>query len=66
MVWAATAPVDAARALADGSARYVLELLRRGMGDTAVLDGRGPGEVHGQEQLEQSLEVPFGWFPQPV
>jgi len=38
----------------------------RGMGDTAVLDGRGPGEVYAHGQLEQSLEVPFGWFPQPV
>lgn len=36
------------------------------MGDTAVLDGRGPGEVYAHGQLEQSLEMPFGWFPQPV
>src|SRR6266487_4380301 len=26
----------------------------------------GPGEVHAQQSLKQNLEVPFGFFPQPV
>ena len=26
----------------------------------------GPGEVHASQTLKQNLEVPFGWFPQPV
>src|SRR5262249_41854167 len=26
----------------------------------------GPGEVHAAERFKQKLEVPFGWFPQPV
>ena len=26
----------------------------------------GPGESHAQEGFKQNLEVPFGWFPQPV
>ena len=26
----------------------------------------GPGEVHAAQTLKQNLEVPFGWFPQPV
>ena len=26
----------------------------------------GPGETHAQELFKQNLEVPFGWFPQPV
>ena len=26
----------------------------------------GPGEVHAAQSLKQNLEVPFGWFPQPV
>ena len=26
----------------------------------------GPGEVHATQSLKQNLEVPFGWFPQPV
>src|SRR5439155_1620348 len=26
----------------------------------------GPGEVHAAELFKQNLEVPFGWFPQPV
>ena len=26
----------------------------------------GPGESHAQELFKQNLEVPMGWFPQPV
>src|SRR4051812_49644161 len=26
----------------------------------------GPGEVHAAQSTKQNLEVPFGWFPQPV
>ena len=26
----------------------------------------GPGHSHAQERFKASLEVPFGWFPQPV
>jgi acetyl-CoA acetyltransferase len=26
----------------------------------------GPGEVHASQSAKQNLEVPFGWFPQPV
>jgi acetyl-CoA acetyltransferase len=26
----------------------------------------GPGVFHAQERMKASLEVPFGWFPQPV
>ena len=26
----------------------------------------GPGQVHAEELYKQNLEVPFGWFPQPV
>jgi acetyl-CoA acetyltransferase len=26
----------------------------------------GPGEVHASQGFKQNLEVPFGWFPQPV
>jgi acetyl-CoA acetyltransferase len=26
----------------------------------------GPGDAHAHEAFKQNLEVPFGWFPQPV
>ena len=26
----------------------------------------GPGEVHASQSLKQNLEVPMGFFPQPV
>ena len=33
---------------------------------TCGRDGGRPGEVHASELFKQNLEVPFGWFPQPV
>src|SRR4029077_6006584 len=26
----------------------------------------GPGQVHAEDAIKRQLEVPFGWFPQPV
>ena len=26
----------------------------------------GPGETHAQDLFKQNLEIPFGWFPQPI
>ena len=26
----------------------------------------GPGESHAQDLFKQNLEIPFGWFPQPI
>ena len=37
----------------------------RGRRSAASMTG-GPGEVHAAQSLKQNLEVPFGWFPQPV
>ncbi len=66
MVWAATAPVRAARALEAGEARVIVNAFsvawatqrRQGVGD--------PGQFHAAERFKANLELPFGWFPQPV
>ncbi len=42
------------------------QLLRRGVGHPAGLDDRRAGPEHAEERFKGNLEVPFGWFPQPV
>ena len=66
MVWAATAPWQAAEALASGRARYVLNTFAVAWATQRSGMVGGPGEVHAEEQYKQNLEVPFGWVPQPV
>lgn len=66
MVWAATAPHEAARAIREGRASVVLNVFSV---DWASKRGEmvgGPGQFHARELFKQNLEVPFGWFPQPV
>ena len=56
----------AARALRSGEATCILNTY-----GVAWATGRssmvgGPGDAHAHELYKQNLEVPFGWFPQPV
>jgi acetyl-CoA acetyltransferase len=66
MVWAATAPHPAAKALATGEARYIVNSFAVAWATQRQEMVGGPGQMHAQEQFKQQLEVPFGWFPQPV
>jgi len=66
MAWAATAPYLAARAIAAGKARHVLNVFPVAWATQRSSMTGGPGEVHATQSLKQNLEVPFGWFPQPV
>jgi acetyl-CoA acetyltransferase len=66
MVWAATAPYEAAQALRDGKAKVVLNTFGVAWATQRSKMVGGPGESHAQELFKQNLEVPFGWFPQPV
>ncbi len=66
MTWAGTAPHDAALALRRGDATTILNVFSV---DWASKRGEmvgGPGKFHAEELFKQNLEVPFGWFPQPV
>ena len=66
MVWAGTAPYTAARALATGAATCVLNTFGVAWATERGRMVGGPGQSHAQELFKQNLEVPFGWFPQPV
>jgi acetyl-CoA acetyltransferase len=66
MTWAATAPCEAAHALEEGRASYVLNTFGVAWATRRSSMVGGPGEAHAGELLKQNLEVPFGWFPQPV
>ena len=66
MTWAGTAPYLAARAIADGKARHVLNVFPVAWATQRGSMTGGPGETHAAQPLKQNLEVPFGFFPQPV
>lgn len=66
MTWAATAPYLAARAIREGRARHVLNVFPVAWATQRSSMTGGPGETHATQPLKQNLEVPFGWFPQPV
>jgi acetyl-CoA acetyltransferase len=66
MTWAATAPALAADAIRTGQARHVVNVFPVAWATQRASMTGGPGEVHAAQSLKQNLEVPFGWFPQPV
>ncbi len=66
MAWAGTAPYLAAQAIREGRARHVLNVFPVAWASQRSSMTGGPGEVHAQQALKQNLEVPFGFFPQPV
>ncbi len=66
MSWAGTAPYLAAKAIERGEARHVLNVFPVAWATQRGGMTGGPGEVHASQSLKQNLEVPFGWFPQPV
>jgi acetyl-CoA acetyltransferase len=66
MAWAATAPHGAARALRAGKARVVVNVFSVAWATQRGDMRGGPGEFHARERMKAELELPFGWFPQPV
>jgi acetyl-CoA acetyltransferase len=66
MAWAATAPYLAAKAIRERRARHVLNVFPVAWATQRSSMTGGPGEVHAAQAAKQNLEVPFGWFPQPV
>jgi acetyl-CoA acetyltransferase len=66
MVWAATAPYEAAGALREGKARHIVNTFAVAWATQRGDMVGGPGEAHARDLFKQNLEVPFGWFPQPV
>ena len=66
MAWAGTLPFLAAQAIAAGEATHILNVFPVAWATQRAEMTGGPGEVHAQQSLKQNLEVPFGWFPQPI
>jgi acetyl-CoA acetyltransferase len=66
MTWAATAPHVAAGALRRGEARHLVNVFSVSWATQRGEMLGGPGQFHAAERFKRSLEVPFGWFPQPV
>jgi len=66
MVWAGSAPYDAALAIRSGKAKYVLNTFSVAWATQRAQMVGGPGQVHAEDLYKQNLEVSFGWFPQPV
>jgi acetyl-CoA acetyltransferase len=66
MVWAGTAPVIAADALARGRARHIVNVFAVSWATQRGSMLGGPGKFHAEERFKRNLEIPFGWFPQPV
>jgi acetyl-CoA acetyltransferase len=66
MAWAATAPYLAAEPIREKRARHVVNVFPVAWATQRASMTGGPGEVHAAQSLKQNLEVPFGWFPQPV
>jgi acetyl-CoA acetyltransferase len=66
MTWAGTAPYLAAQAIRERRATNVLNVFPVAWATQRSSMTGGPGEVHASQSLKQNLEVPFGWFPQPI
>jgi acetyl-CoA acetyltransferase len=66
MVWAATAPYQAAQALQSGKATYIVNSFAVDWATRRPQMTGGPGAWHASELVKSQLELPFGWFPQPV
>lgn len=66
MRWAGTAPYAAAGALREGRAHYILNTFGVAWATQRSQMVGGPGESHANERFKRNLEIPFGWFPQPV
>jgi acetyl-CoA acetyltransferase len=66
MTWAGTAPYTAAKAMAEGRASVIVNAFAVAWATQRGQMTGGPGQTHAEELHKGQLEVPFGWFPQPV
>jgi acetyl-CoA acetyltransferase len=66
MSWAGTAPYEAALAMRQGKASVIVNAFSVDWASQTKASTGGPGEYHREEAMKGNLEVPFGWYPQPV
>ena len=66
MGWAGTAPYAAAKAFRNRKAKVIVISFAVAWATQRSSMTGGPGKFHAEEQFKANLEVPFGFFPQPV
>ncbi len=67
MTWAGTAPYEAALAIRQKKASVIVNVFSVDWASqTKANTGGGPGEYHREESYKANLELPFGFYPQPV
>lgn len=66
MTWAGTAPTIAAHAIKSGSARHIVNVFSVDWASQRRAGTASPGDYHAEERIKAALEVPFGFYPQPV
>jgi len=67
MIWAGTAPYEAALAIRQKKASVIVNAFTVDWASQTKADtGGGPGAYHREEVMKASFEVPFGFYPQPV
>jgi acetyl-CoA acetyltransferase len=66
MTWAGTAPYEAALALRRKQASVIVNVFGVAWATQSKAGTGGPGEYHREEAYKANLEVPFGFYPQPV
>ncbi|TML11452.1 MAG: thiolase family protein [Actinobacteria bacterium] len=66
LCWAATCAHDAAVALRERSATNIVNVFAVDWATRRPVMTGGPGQAHADDLVKRHLEIPFGWFPQPV
>lgn len=66
MTWAATCTYDALQAIKAGKASVIVNVFAIDWASTSQADSKSSGNFHRDDAMKAGLEVPFGWFPQPV
>jgi acetyl-CoA acetyltransferase len=66
LCWAATCAHDAAHALREAKATNIVNVFAVDWATRRPVMTGGPGQAHADDLVKRHLEIPFGWFPQPV
>ena len=66
MIWAGTCGHTAATAMLAGKATHIVNVFGVDWASRRAAGTGTPGDWHAGEALKAHLEVPMGWYPQPV
>ena len=66
MIWAATCAHDAAMAIRARAASVIVNVFAVDWATARQNGSASPGDWHASEALKSALEMPYGWYPQPL